>query len=147
MGRHRSAEMGHSTSSSSRCCNWPWQLYLLVILALVLSALNFWMNLYRHEQLRSEVSAFDEKLNETIQRMENLQFINDCFVAETDGPKARPRNQTTSCTGKPTGARLIYEVCGKMVAKLLIKALCIGVYFNFTFLPLSNYRMNTKRNW
>ena len=68
-------------SQPTCCCNWPWLLYLLVILALVLSALNFWMNLYRHEQLRSEVSAFDEKLNETIQRMENLQFMNNKTIS------------------------------------------------------------------
>ena len=65
-----------SSSSSSKCCTTSnFLLYLLVTLALALSGLNFWMNLYRHEQLREEVASLDLKVNETNHKVQNPQFV------------------------------------------------------------------------
>ena len=94
--------MGTSTSSSSRCCNWPWLLYLLVILALVLSGLNFWMNIYRHEKLRFEVDALDEKLNRTIEAYR----LN---ILEVSKLQSDPDNWNNAGTNT-TNVRLVYEV-------------------------------------
>ena len=73
MGR---ASTNASPSSSSRCCTTSnFLLYLLVTLALALSGLNFWMNLYRHEQLREEVASLDQNINETNHKVQNPQFV------------------------------------------------------------------------
>ena len=96
------SNMGTSTPSSSRCCNWPWLLYLLVILALVLSGLNFWMNIYRHEKLRFEVDAIDEKLNRTIEAYR----LN---ILEVSKLQSDPDNWNNAGTNT-TNVRLVYEV-------------------------------------
>ena len=73
MGR---ATTNASSSSSSKCCTTSnFLLYLLVTLALALSGLNFWMNLYRHEQLREEVASLEQNVNETNHKVQNPQFV------------------------------------------------------------------------
>ena len=106
----RQSSMGRSnTSSSSKCRNSSWLLYLLVILALALSGLNFWMNLYRHEKLRSKVAALDKKLNDTIERIENPQFF-DLSLAERVNKALVYQQNGTNTTNAHIKARLIYEV-------------------------------------
>ena len=97
-----------SSSSSSKCCNSAWLLYLLVILALALSGLNFWMNLYRHEQLRFEVSELDKKLNETIEKIRNPQFLDLSLSEKVDNALISPLNGT-HVKDAHIKARLIYE--------------------------------------
>ena len=118
MGR---ATTNASSSSSSRCCTTSnFLLYLLVILALALSGLNFWMNLYRHEQLREEVASLDLKVNETNHKVQNPQFVElslkklnrllDQSGAKVDNIHHPDSLDDDSIKEGHVKARLIYEV-------------------------------------
>ena len=104
------SSMGRANSPpSSKCCASTWLLYMLVILALALSGLNFWMNLYRHEKLREEVSALDKKLNETIEKIKNPQFL-DLSLAKKLNKDSIHLQDGGNSSGAKIKARLIYEV-------------------------------------
>ena len=120
MGR---ASTNASPSSSSRCCTTSnFLLYLLVTLALALSGLNFWMNLYRHEQLREEVASLDQNINETNHKVQNPQFVELSLkklnsLLDKSGAKVGNSHHPDSLDDDSikeghAKARLIYEVLG-----------------------------------
>ena len=101
---------GRTNSSSSKCCATPWLLYLLVIVALVLSGLNFWMNLYRHEQLRSEVRDLEARINSTKDKVQNPKFV-EMYLKENLNQELMNKD-SEGHNGKSADirARLIYDV-------------------------------------
>ena len=126
------SDMGRSNTASSKCCNSSWLLYLLVILALVLSGLNFWMNLYRHEQLRFEVSAIDKQLNKTNEKIKNPDFLQIRFeisaidkkLNETIEKITNPELLDLSLAEKSNiKARLIYEVMRYLIRLIILKSI------------------------
>ena len=140
--------MGRSNSASSKCCNSSWLLYLLVILALALSGLNFWMNLYRHEKLRFEVSALDKKLNETIEKIKNPQFLDLSLAEKVNKALMYPQNGTNN-TGAHIKARLIYEVSHPLINLMALHVksfMHIDFYFYHSYFlwVLSFHRTSTR---
>ena len=105
------SNMGRTTSSSSsKCCATPWLLYLLVIIALVLSGLNFWMNLYRHEQLRSEVRDLETRINATKEKVQNPQFV-EMYLKENHNLEfINKESKDLNGNNANIRARLIYDV-------------------------------------
>ena len=90
------SNVGRSNSSSSKCCATPWLLYLLVIVALVLSGLNFWMNLYRHEQLRSEVRDLEARINSTKDKVQNPKFV-EMYLKENLNQELMNKDSVKRC--------------------------------------------------
>ena len=118
------SNMGRTTSSSSKCCATPWLLYLLVIIALVLSGLNFWMNLYRHEQLRSEVKDLEARINETKEKVQNPQFVEMYLKENLNHNFVSKEREGHSEKGPDIRARLIYDVSAKQfVVDMIIVSL------------------------
>ena len=107
------SSMGRTPSSSSKCCATPWLLYLLVIIALVLSGLNFWMNLYRHEQLRSEVRDLEARINETKEKVQNPVFVEMYLKENLNDAFLNKEHEGNSEKGPDIRARLIYDVSAK----------------------------------
>ena len=103
------SNMGRTNSSSSKCCSTPWLLYLLVIIALVLSGLNFWMNLYRHEALKSEFMELKRKQNETNEKIHNPEF-HELYLAAKVSQHLTDKDDESNRTGSSVKARVIYEV-------------------------------------
>ena len=110
------SNMGRTNSSSSKCCSTPWLLYLLVIISLVLSGLNFWMNLYRHEQLRSEVRDLETRINATKEKVQNPQFVEMYLKENHNFEFMNKDSKELNGKGANMRARLIYDVSSRQFA-------------------------------
>ena len=128
------SNMGRTTSSSSKCCATPWLLYLLVIIALVLSGLNFWMNLYRHEQLRSEVKDLEARINETKEKVQNPQFVEMYLKENLNHNFVSKEREGHSEKGPDIRARLIYDVSAKQfVVDMIIVSHIVSLVHTIRF--------------
>ena len=108
------SSMGRTSSSSSKCCGSKcsqkcWLLYILVIIALILSGINFWMNLYRHEALKAEFKELKRKQNETNEKIHNPQF-HELYLAAKVSQHLIDKDDKKNRTGASVKARVIYEV-------------------------------------
>ena len=92
------------------------------------------MNLYRHEQLRSEVKDLEARINETKEKVQNPQFVEMYLKENLNHNFVSKEREGHSEKGPDIRARLIYDVSAKQfVVDMIIVSHIVSLVHTIRF--------------